>query len=131
MRSLAAGLLDGSVSIGKAYPQVKALIGYEKTSAGSSRATIERTNHPHVKKSGQAALANRKATIKALQQVMLYLQDQEWELAAEELTKAASLGGKKSEKAARKTPTVALYVQYLAETDPGFQDWLAARGVKA
>lgn len=129
MRRLATGLLDGTMTRKTAADGIKELITHERKSATASRATMDRSDHDHVKRSNAAAIRNRETTIEALKNALAALRDQETEKAAEFLTEAANAGGKRQEKAARKTPTVALYVQYLCETDPDFQAWLAQHGV--
>lgn len=132
MRELATEVgPTGGTDSETAIRQIKRLIKMEQQSADGSRATIERSEHSHVKKSGQAALQNRLKTIDILQKTVKALKQGDNFVAAQLLTEAANTGGKKSVKAARKAPTVALYVQYLAETDPEFQAWLIARGVSA
>lgn len=132
MRGIATDLGDGRLPEKEAIKKIRQLIKMEQKSAQGSQATIDRSEHGHVKKSGLAALKNREATIEALRNAVAALRDrQSPEIACGYLIEAANAGGKKSAKAARKTPTVALFVEYLAETDPDFQAWLAARGVKA
>lgn len=131
MRNTAAGLIDGTVSRKEARKTIRQLQRMEEQSAEGSRATIDRSAHDHVKKSGQAALRNRLATIDLLNEALGALTELNNEVTAEALIQAAATGGKKSVKAARKAPTVALYVQYLAETDSDFQDWLTRQGIKA
>lgn len=132
MREIAAGIgADGQMGRADASNRIKALLKMERKSAKGSQATIDRSDHSHVKKSGMAALQNRQQTIELLTEALEALHDRNNEAAAEALVQAAACGGKKSVKAARKAPTVALYVQYLAETDLDFQAWLAAQGVKA
>lgn len=131
MRELATALTDGSRDRKFVITRIRQLIKFEEKSAEGSQATIDRSEHAHVKKSGLAALRNREATIEHLRNAMAALRDrQSPEIAAGYLVEAANAGGKKSVKAARKAPTVALYVQYLAETDPDFQSWLATQGVR-
>ena len=85
-----------------------------------------------MKKSGQAALANRLVTIERLRNAVEAIKvHRDYEKAADFLILASQAGGKKSVKAARKAPTVALFVEYLAETDPDFRSWLAARGIRS
>ena len=132
MRELATALTEGSRDRKFVITRIRQLIKFEEKSAEGSQATIDRSEHAHVKKSGQAALANRQATIEALRNAASAIKDRrDYELASEFLVEAANCGGKKSVKAARKAPTVALFVEYLAETDPDFQNWLAARGIRS
>lgn len=132
MRELATALTEGSRDRKFVITRIRQLIKFEEKSAEGSQATIDRSEHAHVKKSGLAALANRRATIEALRNAASAIKDRrDYELAADFLVEAANCGGKKSVKAARKAPTVALFVEYLAETDPDFQNWLAARGIRS
>ena len=132
MRELAAEFgPTGEADLETAIRRIKRLIKMEQQSADGSQATIERSEHSHVKKSGQAALQNRLKTIGILQKAIKAIKDDDYFVAAQLLTEAANTGGKKSVKAARKAPTVALFVEYLAETDPDFQSWLAARGIRS
>lgn len=130
MRQLAAGLADGTTTRPEALRAIRKLIKAEEASADGSRATMARSEHAHVQKSGAAALRNRLVTIEHLrdaQQALIERRDKG--AAATSLSQAAGAGGKKSVKAARKAPTVALYVQYLAETDQDFRNWLTSQGV--
>ena len=113
-----------------AIKRIRRLIKMEQKSAEGSQATIDRSEHAHVQKSGHAALKNRQATIEHLENAIEALKDRDYVVAVEQLVEASNAGGKKSVKAARKQPTVALFVQYLAETDPDFQAWLATQGVR-
>ena len=132
MRELSTHLLEDTLDRKEVLRMIRQLIKFEEKSAEGSQATIDRSEHAHVKKSGQAALANRRATIEALRNAASAIKDRrDYSLAAEFLVEAANCGGKKSVKAARKAPTVALFVEYLAETDPDFQSWLAARGIRS
>lgn len=132
MRELSTHLLEDTLDRKEVLRMIRQLIKFEEKSAEGSQATIDRSEHAHVKKSGQAALANRRATIEALRNAASAIKDRrDYELASEFLVEAANCGGKKSVKAARKAPTVALFVEYLAETDPDFQSWLAARGIRS
>lgn len=131
MRELAAGLADETLSRKEATTRIRQLLKMERKSAEGSQATIDRSDHGHVKKSGLAALQNRQQTIGLLEESLTALKEHEYSAASVALTEAASCGGKKSVKAARKAPTVALFVQYLSETDSDFQAWLAAQGIKA
>lgn len=131
MRELATHLREDTLRYKDVLRMIRQLIKFEEKSAEGSQATIDRSEHAHVKKSGQAALANRRATTEALRNAISAIRDRrDSELAADFLIEAANCGGKKSVKAARKAPTVALFVEYLAETDPDFQSWLAARGIR-
>lgn len=129
MRLLATALASGEMPRKEALAGIKRLRKMEVQSAEGSQATIDRSEHSHVKKSGQAALQNRKQTILYLDVARDSIRADSLEEASEALIAAANCGGKKSVKAARKAPTVALYVQYLAETDAGFQEWLTTQGV--
>lgn len=132
MRALAEGLGQfGELSGKEARTRIRRLIKFEQKSAEGSQATIDRSEHAHVKKSGLAALANRRTTIEQLELAIAAINDHAFPTAADHLIEAANCGGKKSVKAARKAPTVALFVEYLAETDPDFQSWLAARGIRS
>ena len=67
MRELAAEFgPTGEADLETAIRRIKRLIKMEQQSADGSQATIERSEHSHVKKSGQAALQNRLKTIKNL-----------------------------------------------------------------
>lgn len=131
MRELSTHLLEDTLDRKEVLRMIRQLIKFEEKSAEGSQATIDRSEHAHVKKSGQAALANRRATIDWLEQALGDVKAREYKQAAGCLLQAANCGGKKSVKAARKAPTVALFVEYLAETDPDFQSWLAARGIRS
>lgn len=136
MRELATVLTDGLDTEEFNYKgvliRIRRLIKFEEKSAEGSQATIDRSEHAHVKKSGQAALANRQVTIERLRNAIEAVKvHRDYEKAADFLIQASQAGGKKSVKAARKAPTVALFVQYLAETDSGFKAWLATQGIKA
>ena len=130
MRALATELPE-DLSGKEAVKRIRRLIKMAQKSAQGSQATIDRSEHDHVKKSGFAALKNRQNTIDHLEDAIANLKDGSTADAITAVVAAANAVGKKSVKAARKTPTVALFVEYLAETDPDFQAWLAARGVKA
>ena len=129
MRDIATGLGE-DLSVKSAIKRIRRLIKMEQKSAQGSQATIDRSEHDHVKKSGHAALKNRQATIELLDSAVEALMQADYATAGLRLVEAANAGGKKSVKAARKQPTVALFVQYLAETDPDFQAWLATQGVR-
>lgn len=129
MRELAASLTE-DLPLKEVVKRIRRLIKMEQKSAQGSQATIDRSEHDHVKKSGLAALKNRQNTIDHLEDAIANLKDGSTADAITALVAAANAGGKKSAKAARKTPTVALFVQYLAETDPDFQAWLATQGVR-
>ena len=131
MRSIASELEHDLVSPKEALKRIRRLVKMEEKSAEGSQATIDRSDHSHVKKSGEAALRNRIQTIELLEAAAQSVRYGDIGDAMGFLTQASTCGGKKSVKAARKAPTVALFVEYLAETDPDFQAWLAARGVKA
>lgn len=132
MRELSTHLLEDTLDRKEVLRMIRQLIKFEEKSAEGSQATIDRSEHAHVKKSGQAALANRHVTIERLRNAIEAIKvNRDYEKAADFLILASQAGGKKSVKAARKAPTVALFVEYLAETDPDFQSWLAARGIRA
>ena len=132
MRELATHLLEDTLDRKEVLRMIRQLIKFEEKSAEGSQATIDRSEHAHVKKSGQAALANRQVTIERLRNAIEAIKvHRDYEKAADFLILASQAGGKKSVKAARKAPTVALFVEYLAETDPDFQSWLAARGIRS
>lgn len=132
MRELATALTEGSRDRKFVITRIRQLIKFEEKSAEGSQATIDRSEHAHVKKSGLAALANRQVTIERLRNAIEAIKvNRDYEKAADFLILASQAGGKKSVKAARKAPTVALFVEYLAETDPDFQSWLAARGIRS
>ena len=131
MREIAAGLADDTTTRKAATAAIRDLQDMERESARGTQATIDRSEHDHVKRSGKAALRNREQTIQYLNEAVQALKDRDTEGACVALTNAANAGGKKSAKAARQAPTVSMYVQYLAETDTAFQEWLRARGVKA
>lgn len=131
MRNIASELEQEAVSMKEARKRIRRLIKSEEKSAEGSQATIDRSEHSHVKKSGEAALRNRIQTIELLEAAVQAIGYGDTGDAIGFMIQASTCGGKKSVKAARKAPTVALFVEYLAETDPDFQAWLAARGVKA
>lgn len=132
MRELSTHLLEDTLDRKEIMRMIRQLIKFEEKSAEGSQATIDRSEHAHVKKSGQAALANRQVTIERLRNAIEAIKvHRDYEKAADFLILASQAGGKKSVKAARKAPTVALFVEYLAETDPDFQSWLAARGIRS
>ena len=132
MRELSTHLLEDTLDHKEVLRMIRQLIKFEEKSAEGSQATIDRSEHAHVKKSGQAALANRQVTIERLRNAIEAIKvHRDYEKAADFLILASQAGGKKSVKAARKAPTVALFVEYLAETDPDFQSWLAARGIRS
>ena len=114
MRALATELTEGRTGRKDAVIAIRHLVKFERKSAEGSQATIDRSEHDHVKRSGLAALRNRTATIEQLTNAIECLKDNDLDGAAARLIEAANCGGKKSVKAARKQPTVALYVQYLA-----------------
>lgn len=133
MRELAAQLTErlvGPSDRKSARARIRQLIKFEEQSAENTRETMARSDKPHVQKSGAGALRNRQDTIENLQDAYAALRDRkDAELAVEFLLKAADCGGKKSVKAARSNPTIALYVEYLAETDPTFKEWLKGKGM--
>lgn len=129
MRDIATGLGE-DLSVKEAVKRIRRLIKMEQKSAEGSQATIDRSEHAHVQRSGHAALKNRHNTIEHLENTIEALKARDYVTAVEQLIEASNAGGKKSVKAARKQPTVALFVQYLAETDPDFQAWLATQGVR-
>lgn len=131
MRELAAGLTDGTTTRKQATTDIRELLKMEQKSAEGTQATIDRSEHDHVRRSGQAALKNREQTTQYLNEAVQALKERDTERACVALINAANCGGKKSVKAMRQAPTVSMYVQYLAETDTAFQEWLKARGVKA
>lgn len=130
MREIATDLADNATTRKAATTAIRDLLAMERKSAEGTQATIDRSEHDHVIRSGQAALRNRGQTIEYLDEAVQALKDRDIERACVALTDAANSGGKKSVKAARQAPTVSMYVQYLVETDTSFQEWLKARGVK-
>ena len=131
MRRLVTELEDETITRKDILAAIKSLRKMEEQSADGSRATMARSEHDHVKKSGAAALQNRLQTIGHLDEAREALlgSTPDIDTAIVALTAAANSGGKKSAKAARKAPSIALYVQYLTETDENFQAWLSSQGV--
>ena len=130
MVALATQLRAGTMTRADAYRAIKELIGEEEESRDESLARAKKTEHEMVIKSQRAAARNREKTIAELMKAARALKDhKDKHEAVCYLDQAAQCGGRKRDKDSRGSLTVKMYVQYRAETDEQFAQWLEDRGV--